>query len=132
MNPIIKYLQETRAELRHVAWPTHMQTAIYTVMVALLSVGVALYLGLFDYIFTTSLTRAISVLPTANPIDIEQVQTNPSDPSNPSQPSPKATAGTAGQAGTEPTAPLIQGSKLQIIPSSNSAPNPSTGSGQAN
>ncbi len=67
-----QYLQETRSELRHVAWPTRTQTIVYTVMVALLSVGVSLYLGLFDYIFTSGLSRALQVLPAATPVTITQ------------------------------------------------------------
>ncbi len=67
-----QYLQETRSELRHVAWPTQTQTIVYTVLVALLSVGVALYLGLFDYIFTSGLSRALQVLPAATPVTITQ------------------------------------------------------------
>ena len=73
MNPIVKYLQDTRAELRHVAWPTREQTIIYTVMVALISIGVALYLGLFDYIFTGALTRVINVLPAAPAAQTQQI-----------------------------------------------------------
>ncbi len=117
MNPIIKYLQETRAELRHVAWPTQMQTIVYTIIVALLSIGVALYLGLFDYIFTTSLTRAIAPLPARSSIQVTQEI-------------PAAPAGSTEQ----PTSPLIQGSQLKIIPSdtNQTTPTPSTGSGQAN
>lgn len=63
-----QYLKDTQGELRHVAWPTQLQTIVYTILVALLSVVVALYLGLFDYIFTSGLTRFLQVLPTASPI----------------------------------------------------------------
>ena len=54
-----QYLKDTQAELRHVAWPTQMQTAVYTILVIVLSVFVALYLGLFDYLFTGILERVI-------------------------------------------------------------------------
>ena len=60
-----QYLRDTRAELRHVAWPTRMQTIVYAVLVALISVGVALYLGLFDFLFTTGLSRLLGSLPQA-------------------------------------------------------------------
>ncbi|MCE9541127.1 preprotein translocase subunit SecE [Candidatus Kaiserbacteria bacterium] len=63
MAGIVQYLKDTQGELRHVAWPTRLQTIVYTVLVALISVGIALYLGLFDYIFTTGLTRAIGATP---------------------------------------------------------------------
>ena len=62
---LIQYIKDTQGELRHVAWPTRLQTIVYTILVALLSVLVALYLGLFDYIFTGGLARLIEVLPSA-------------------------------------------------------------------
>ena len=63
MNQFIQYLRDTRAELRHVAWPTQQQTILYTIMVVLISVGIALYLGFFDYLFTTGLSRLVGALP---------------------------------------------------------------------
>jgi preprotein translocase SecE subunit len=41
-----QYLKDTRAELRHVAWPTRTQTIVFTILVALVSIFVAAYLGL--------------------------------------------------------------------------------------
>lgn len=61
MSAIGDYLRETRTELRHVAWPTRTQTIVYTVLVAAISVGIAAYLGLFDYIFTGALTHVFGV-----------------------------------------------------------------------
>lgn len=58
-----QYLKDTQGELRHVAWPTRFQTIVYTIIVILLSVFIALYLGLFDYIFTNGLRNVLDVLP---------------------------------------------------------------------
>ncbi len=69
---LIQYVKDTQGELRHVAWPTRVQTIMYTILVVLISVGVSLYLGLFDYLFTTGLARFLEVLPAANPSAIEQ------------------------------------------------------------
>lgn len=66
-NSFTEYLRQTRGELRHVAWPTRAQTIIYAVLVAAISIGVALYLGLFDFLFTTGLARLVSSLPQAAP-----------------------------------------------------------------
>jgi len=63
-----QYIKDTQGELRHVAWPTRFQTIIYTILVAVLSIAVALYLGLFDYIFTGTLARFLQVLPEGAPI----------------------------------------------------------------
>lgn len=54
-----QYLKDTQGELKHVAWPTQTQTIIYTIFVVAISVGIALYLGFFDFLFTTSLGRVI-------------------------------------------------------------------------
>ena len=69
---LIQYIKDTQGELRHVAWPTRIQTIVYTVLVVLISIGVSLYLGLFDYLFTTGLARFLQVLPATNPGVIEQ------------------------------------------------------------
>jgi len=74
-NPFIQYLQDTRGELRHVAWPTRLQTIVYSILVAAISVGVALYLGLFDFLFTGGLKNALSVLPQNIPAQVEQTAT---------------------------------------------------------
>lgn len=79
MAGIGQYLKDTRSELRHVAWPTQTQTIIYTTIVALVSIGVALYLGLFDYLFTGTLSRVLSTLPDVSPITITQNPASSSD-----------------------------------------------------
>jgi preprotein translocase SecE subunit len=75
MAGIGQYLKDTQGELRHVAWPTQTQTIVYTVLVAIISIFVALYLGLFDYLFTTGLARVVGASPAASQeaIQIEQL-----------------------------------------------------------
>ena len=68
----IQYVKDTQGELRHVAWPTRLQTIVYTVLVVAISIGVSLYLGLFDYIFTTGLSRFLLVLPGVEPVSTAQ------------------------------------------------------------
>jgi preprotein translocase subunit SecE len=87
-----QYFKDTRGELRHVAWPTQTQTIVYTILVAALSVGVALYLGLFDYIFTTALTRLVGVAPAANPIQVTQQAATSSNTAAPSLNLPSASS----------------------------------------
>jgi len=62
----IQYLKDTRGELHHVAWPTRLQTMVYTALVVALSIFIALYLGFFDYVFTTGLGRGLLFLPQSN------------------------------------------------------------------
>ncbi|NBV76945.1 preprotein translocase subunit SecE [bacterium] len=75
MNAFTQYLKDTRAELNHVAWPTQMQTIIYTILVAAISLGISFYLGFFDFLFTSGLSNVVKNLPAASikpPITIEQ------------------------------------------------------------
>ncbi len=51
----LDYIKETRAELKHVSWPTRSQTLVYTGIVIGISLLTALYLGAFDYLFTALL-----------------------------------------------------------------------------
>ncbi|HEY4517182.1 MAG TPA: preprotein translocase subunit SecE [Candidatus Paceibacterota bacterium] len=76
-NPFTEYLRQTRGELRHVAWPTRAQTIIYAVLVGAISIGTALYLGLFDFLFTTGLTRLLNALPQGAPSAITASSTSP-------------------------------------------------------
>lgn len=59
MNRLANYLRDTRAELKHVKWPTQTQTFIYTALVIGISIIVAIFLGAFDYLFTQFLNMVI-------------------------------------------------------------------------
>ena len=51
------FLQESRQELRRVNWPTRQETVRLSLIVIGISLGLALFLGLFDYLFTIGITR---------------------------------------------------------------------------
>ncbi|MBI2888648.1 MAG: preprotein translocase subunit SecE [Candidatus Liptonbacteria bacterium] len=55
-----KFLQESREELRHVNWPTRNEAVRLTTVVVGLSVGLAVFLGAFDYGFTTLIKTLIA------------------------------------------------------------------------
>ncbi len=55
MAKIGKFLKEAQQEFKRVNWPTKKETIRYTLFVIGISVGVALYLGFLDYIFTNVL-----------------------------------------------------------------------------
>lgn len=61
MSKITEYFKETKTELKHVIWPTRRQTIFYTVIVIVLSVIIAYYLGIFDYIFSRGLEKILSL-----------------------------------------------------------------------
>ncbi len=45
------FFKEVRAELKKVTWPSRQETWRYTLVVILISAGVALFLGACDLIF---------------------------------------------------------------------------------
>ncbi len=51
-NPIIKYLKETRAELKKVTWPTREEAINLTLIVVAVTVAMALFLGSLDWLFS--------------------------------------------------------------------------------
>lgn len=55
MSRLGNYLRDTKAELKHVSWPTQTQTIVYTLLVIGISGLTAAFLGAFDYLFTNLL-----------------------------------------------------------------------------
>ncbi len=51
----ITFLAEVKSELRKVVWPTRTQSVRLTVVVLVVCAGLAIYLGLLDFILTESL-----------------------------------------------------------------------------
>lgn len=56
---IITFLKEVRLEMKKVNWPTRQETIRYTLIVIGISVAVAMFLGAFDFIFTTLINKFI-------------------------------------------------------------------------
>ena len=52
MNSFISYLKNVRAELQHVVWPKPRQAMVHTVLIIVISVTVAVFVGLIDAGFT--------------------------------------------------------------------------------
>lgn len=51
VNSISTYFRGAIAEMKKVVWPTKQQTIRYSSVVIALSVGMAIFFGLLDYIF---------------------------------------------------------------------------------
>lgn len=51
VNKMLIFIQEARQELRRVNWPTREETIRLTLVVIVLSVAVAFFLGILDFIF---------------------------------------------------------------------------------
>ena len=51
-NAIVRYIKETRAELRKVTWPTREESINLTAIVVGVTAAMAVFLGLIDYLFS--------------------------------------------------------------------------------
>jgi len=51
MSKIIDYFKGSLAEMKKVVWPTKKQTTTYTLIVIGMSIGVAIFFGILDYLF---------------------------------------------------------------------------------
>lgn len=59
MNKITNYLTGAIAEMKKVVWPSKKQTTNYTILVIGMSIAIALFLGMLDYIFSLGLAQII-------------------------------------------------------------------------
>ncbi len=59
MSRFGNYLRDTKAEMKHVSWPTQKQALVFSVLVIIVSIIVALFVGAFDYVFTGLLNAII-------------------------------------------------------------------------
>jgi preprotein translocase subunit SecE len=51
-NRLKNFFAESRQELRHVNWPTRQEAVRLTAIVIGISLGLAVFLGFFDFLFT--------------------------------------------------------------------------------
>jgi preprotein translocase subunit SecE len=52
-NALVRYLKETRAELRKVTWPTRQQAINLTIIVLGVTIVMAIFLGAVDLVFAS-------------------------------------------------------------------------------
>lgn len=58
LNPV-EYLSQVSHEVRRVSWPTLDQTRQKTTVVLVISLGIAAYVGLLDFVFQRIMTALI-------------------------------------------------------------------------
>lgn len=58
MNPLT-YITDTYSEMRKVSWPSRDQTIKLTLIVVAISIGMALFIGGLDFMFTNLLTLIV-------------------------------------------------------------------------
>lgn len=49
---IKRFFEESRQEIRHVNWPTRAEAIRLTAIVIFIALGLAVFLGFFDWLFT--------------------------------------------------------------------------------
>jgi preprotein translocase subunit SecE len=59
-NPVSKYIRETRGELRKVTWPTREESQRLTAIVLGVTVAMAIFLGLLDFIFSSGVQSLVT------------------------------------------------------------------------
>jgi preprotein translocase subunit SecE len=59
LKKALNFLRESKTELKKVKWPTLRETLQYTLVVIIISLVVAAYLGGLDYIFSFLLRKFI-------------------------------------------------------------------------
>lgn len=57
---LFNYFNETKAELKHVNWPTRQQAIFFTIAIVIISTAIAVFLGFFDYVFSQAVQKIIS------------------------------------------------------------------------
>ena len=53
MKTVLTFLRDVRKEMHRVTWPDRAKTIRYSWLVVGISVAVAVFLGILDYIFST-------------------------------------------------------------------------------
>jgi preprotein translocase subunit SecE len=59
MSRLVDYIRDTKGEMKHVSWPTRTQSVLFTILVIIISIATAYYLGFFDFIFNKALELII-------------------------------------------------------------------------
>lgn len=62
-NPVVKYFREAKVELEKVSWPTRKDTVKYSVLVFMLSLATAAFIGVLDFGLSQALEQLILIIP---------------------------------------------------------------------
>lgn len=56
---LVRYMIESKVELKKVVWPTRQETINHTLLVIGISLGLAIFLGALDYFFSLGLEQLL-------------------------------------------------------------------------
>lgn len=57
---VVEYFRTSQIELKKVVWPSKKETTRYSLIVIGMSLGVAIFFGILDFVFNLGLTKLIS------------------------------------------------------------------------
>lgn len=57
---LITYIQDSLHEMKKVTWPNQKQVTVYSIIVIAMSLGVAIFFGVLDYVLNLGLGFLIS------------------------------------------------------------------------
>jgi len=59
ISKVTQYIKDSRAELKKVQWPSNSETRSNTILVIAVSLGVAIFLGIIDFILNSVLQKLL-------------------------------------------------------------------------
>jgi preprotein translocase subunit SecE len=59
LNAIVQYIKDSQKEMKKVTWPTKKDVKRHTLLVIGVSLAVAAFLGIIDYVLTIGLEQII-------------------------------------------------------------------------
>jgi preprotein translocase subunit SecE len=60
MRKLVAYFHDVQEEMRKVTWPSRKETINYSILVIVISVVIALFFGLLDFLFNLGIEQLIS------------------------------------------------------------------------
>ncbi|MBU1126400.1 MAG: preprotein translocase subunit SecE [Patescibacteria group bacterium] len=60
-NILVKYLYESKEEMKKVTWPSQKDTIKYSLVVAALSIAAGIYFGFADWLLTLGVEQLINL-----------------------------------------------------------------------
>jgi len=73
MNILFKYLKESKEEFKKVTWPTKKATINYSLLVIAISIFLAIFIGLSDFILNSGLEKIVDI--TASTPQVQKTNT---------------------------------------------------------
>ncbi len=61
-NRVVRYVRETRGEIRKVTWPTRQESQRLTAIVLGVTALMAIFLGILDFMFSNAVQELVRVL----------------------------------------------------------------------